>query len=524
MVLVRFPHDMLIRYSGLDERQLLEIPWKLGGESKMEGDSIIMEFNPDRPDLYSIQGVTRAMRLFTGAEEPSEDDIRGTHHKIVSSPPESRPYFLAAIVKGVNAGLLLEQIIDFQEKLHTTIGRNRKFSAIGLHDLSKVVFPLTYGEVARDHRFRPLGGDSEITLSEFMGNHPKAKEYGELVGERIPAITDANGEIISLPPILNSSITEIGKETRDIFVDVTGTNYSVVYKTLMLMITSLSYGDGKMYSVLLNGAPSPSTKRRYISIPTRGLKKVLGYDTGIETIENSLTKMGYLIAGEKVLVPLYRFDILHDVDVVEDIIKGIGFENVRMSKEEFVNYGKQNALRHLEEKTRVLLLGYGMNEVVNAVLTNGTFNRMYGFKDEAVKIQNPLSLEQDHVRTRIAPSLMHTLLNNFRNQYPQRIYEIGTVHRGGKEIDALGIAVSHREASFSEIKGLMIGLLEDLDITNYKIDKYELPMFVKGRLASVIVEDTICGFFGEVDPLLLRNIGLKMPVALGELDISEVLS
>ncbi len=523
MVLVRFKKEVMKEYSGLDDKDILEIPWLLGGEARIEEDAFIMEFNPDRPDLYSIQGVTRAIRLFKGIEVYKDPKIVDSEFVIESRSPSQRPYFEAGIIRNVDVKKLLPNIIDFQEKLHKTIGRDRKLSAIGLHDLSKVKFPLKYMEVDRDHSFIPLGEDKETTLRDFMENNEKAKEYGDLVGESIPAIIDREGNIISLPPILNSNITVIDENTKDIFVDVTGTYENIVYKTLILILSSLSYPNGTIGTLTINGKKSPQIKNKITRIPEKELKNILGYKIPMEEIESSLIRLGYGIEGNGIIVPEYRFDILHNVDIVEDIIKGIGFDKVKLKDEEFVTYGRPNNLRYFENRLRFLMIGYDMSEVVNNVLTNKSFNKIYGFGDDAIEILNPLSGEQDYIRTRIAPSLMQSLLNNYRNPYPQRIFEIGTVHREGKEIESMGIAIAHKEASFSEIKGIFVGILEDMDVKHYDIEKYSLPMFVNGRLAKILVNGKESGFFGEVNPLILRNIGLKMPVALGEIDISEVL-
>ncbi len=523
MVLVRFQKKIMEEFSGLTEKDLLEVPWLLGGESRIEGDSYVMEFNPDRPDLYSIQGVSRAIRFFKNFEVYTQSEINDTDFKIISKPPQQRQFFKAGIVSSVDVRRLKENIIDFQEKIHKTIGRDRKLSAIGLHDLSKIKFPLKYMEVDREYSFIPLGEKERVTLKEFMKSNEKAKEYGHLVNEKIPAIIDREGNIISLPPILNSNLTTIDDNTTDIFIDVTGTNDNIVNKTLMLMISSLSYPSGKILRLLINGRKSPILREYRVNIPKKELREILGYTISVDDIKLSLIKMGYGIDGNKIIIPNYRFDILHNIDIVEDIIKGIGYDKVKLKDEEYVTHGKQNKLRMIENKLRNLLLGYGLTEVVNNVLVNGTFNKMYGFNDKALQILNPLSAEQDYIRTRISPSLIQTLLNNYRNPYPQRIYEIGTVYRDEREEDVLGIAIAHREASFSEIKGMIVGILEDLGVKQYEIEKYALPMFVQGRLAKIVINGKNAGFFGEVYPSILKNLGIKMPVAIGELDISEVL-
>ena len=181
-------------------------------------------------------------------------------------------------------------------------------------------------------------------------------------------------------------------------------------------------------------------------------------------------------------------------------------------------------MRSIESKLRHLLVGYDLNESVSSVLVNKRYIATYGFSDEGMEIMNPVSQEQDMVRTRMSPSLMQTFMNNFRNPYPQRIYEIGSVFVEGKEKDVLGIGIADRTASFSEIKGIFVGVLEDLGVEKYEIIRDEQAMYAPGRVAGIKIGERKIGFFGEVHPRILRNVGMKMPVVMGELDIQEVMS
>ena len=524
MVLVRFDEKKLMDFSGLSEDQLLKVPWLLGGEAREDGEEVVMEFNPDRPDLYSIQGITRAIRTFEGIEKFSVQAINNENLIVSSFPPNYRPYFTVGIVRGCKVRNLIPEIIDYQEKIHLTIGRNRKLSSIGLHDLKKVKFPISYEEVTREEKFVPLGETEEVMISEFMKQHQKAIDYGDLVPERIPGIIDADGKIISLPPILNSAVTTVTEDTEDLLVDVEGTNLNAVERTMVLMLTALSYPSGAISTLMLNGAVAPRLEYQTREISRKSVKNLLGYDLPEEEIASSLVKMGYGFSEGKATVPLYRTDIIADVDVLEDVFKGVGYEKIRRMKEGFVSYGKANPLRSMESKLRELMVGYDLNETVSSVLVNSKYNSVYGFGDARTDIINPVSQEQDSVRTRLSPSLMQTFKNNFRHPYPQRIFEIGSVYIDGMEKEVLGIGIADRASSFSVIKGIFVGILEDLGIEKYEISRDEQTMYVPGRIAGISVLDKKVGFFGEVHPRILKSIGIKMPVSLGELDIQEVVS
>ncbi len=523
MVLVRFDKKKMLELTGTNEGDVLEIPWLLGGEARVEDGTLVMEFNPDRPDLYSVQGIARAIRAFRKVEGFGYSKINELEEEVEVDPPKYRPFFSLGVVKGCRVRGFIGEIIDFQEKLHKTLGRDRKLAAIGLHDLSKVKFPVSYRAVPRNRKFIPLGEQEPVVIDEFMKNNRKAIEYGSLVGDELPAIMDGNDEIISLPPILNSSITTVTEGTVDLLVDVTGTNESVVNKTMILMLTSLSYPQGSIGTFSIAGRRLPVINYERRKIRKELIRKMIGYSLPEEAIVESLKKMGYGIEDDVAVIPPYRVDIFGDVDVIEDILKGIGYDKIARKREGFVSFGSPNGLRAIENKLRTLLVGYGLNETVSTVLVNKRFNSIYGFKDKSADIVNPASQEQDSVRSRISPSLMETFRNNFRNTYPQRIFEIGSVYLDGKERDVLGIGIAHKEASFTEIKGIFVGVLEDLGMERYEIVRDQEDLFVQGRVGGIVTDSTKIGFFGEVHPRILKDLGMKVPIALGELEISGVL-
>jgi phenylalanyl-tRNA synthetase beta chain len=524
MVLIRFDEEKIVNFSGLPKDRLIQVPWLLGGEGREEDGEIVMEFNPDRPDLYSIHGVTRAIRTFDGLEKFAPQKIGNEDLQVNSFPPKYRPYFSVGIVRGCRLKNLMPEVIDYQEKIDLTVGRHRRLSSIGLHDLKKVRFPITYREVTRDEKFVPLKETEEVQIDGFMKRHPKALEYGDLVREKIPSIIDSEGQIISLPPILNSAVTTVTEDTTDLLVDVEGTNKSAVDRTMALMLTALSYPSGTISRVKLNGAAEPLLEYQERKISGQSVKKLLGYELSKDEMVSSLERMGYGFRDEHVIIPLYRTDIIADVDVIEDVFKGLGYDKVQRRRESFVSYGRENALRAMENKLRQLLVGYDLNETVSSSLVNSRYNSVYGFNDNGMEILNPVSQEQDSIRTRISPSLMQTFVNNFRNPYPQRIFEIGSVYVDGKEIDVLGVGIAGKTASFSEMKGIFVSILEDLGMEKYEMTRDEQAMYAPGRVAAILVKGRKIGFFGEVHPGILKNIGIKMPVVMGEIDIQEVMS
>src|SRR5207245_377197 len=143
-------------------------------------------------------------------------------------------------------------LVDLQEKLMLTVGRHRKKVAIGIHDMDKVTPPYTYKAVLpEDVRCTPLGMAEEMDLREILAKHEKGREYAHLVASkpRFPIITDARGEVLSFPPVINGIRTQLTPDTRNLFIDVTGTDLEAVSGCLAILSTALAERGGRIQTV-----------------------------------------------------------------------------------------------------------------------------------------------------------------------------------------------------------------------------------------------------------------------------------
>ena len=164
-------------------------------------DGFALEVFPNRPDLMSIEGLARAYLSFTG-EKPGlrHYKVRDSSYVAVveEKTEEVRPYFVCAVVKGVDFDdSLIRSIIQLQEKLHITHGRKRRKVAIGLHNLKPIQFPVTYTTELPEFRFRPLGERFKHDLTWMLTEMPKGVEYAWILegAAEYPMILDAKGMV-----------------------------------------------------------------------------------------------------------------------------------------------------------------------------------------------------------------------------------------------------------------------------------------------------------------------------------------
>jgi len=221
-------------------------------------EKIVVEVFPNRPDMLSVEGFARALKGFldieTGLVEYKIHDS-GAVLFVDGSVEDVRPYIACGIIKGVkfDEGSLVS-LMDLQEKLHVTHGRNRKKVAIGVHDMnnSGIKPPFKYlAARPEDISFVPLDMSEELNLTEILRKHPKGVEFAHVLEgfDRCPVILDAEERVLSFPPIINGELTRVTGDTKDLFIEVTGNDKRAVEQALNIVVTSIADRGGEIYGV-----------------------------------------------------------------------------------------------------------------------------------------------------------------------------------------------------------------------------------------------------------------------------------
>jgi len=532
----------------LNDEELSELLHDLGLDvEEIAEEYFRAEYNPNRPDFSTPVGIARAAKglldLEVGSPRYRLKPAR-TYIEVDPRLKEVRPYVAAAIVRGLRLGVEeLEELISMQEDLHWIIGRDRRKVAIGLHDFSAVKPPFRYVAARGDeYKFIPLGGYSPMTLDEILEKHEKGIKYSHILRGKpyYPLIVDSLNRVLSFPPIINSRLTELSERTTSIFIDVTGTDFDAVMNTVNILTTTLIDMGGEAEQVKVKYPDrmirTPDYRTRRWRLTKNYVNEVLGLNLSTREIVKALKRMRYdvkLKSGAIIVSPPpYRVDIIHVVDLVEDVAIGVGYKNLEPSQPKVLTYGSLHPDTVWEELLRELMIGLGFTEVMNFTLTNvkDEYLKM-GIKPHPhIRLKNPVSLEYSILRTWILPSLMKNLSMNVNNPYPQRLFEIGDVihpdeSRPEKAVRRLRLAAvsAHSEASYSEMKSIIDEILENLAISEWSIKPFDSMPFIEGRAAEIIWRDKPIGFFGEIHPEVLTEWGITMPVSAMELDLNTLI-
>jgi phenylalanyl-tRNA synthetase beta chain len=531
MPVVTFDYNDFISILGhkISKDELVKKLPMIGADlDKVEDDEISIEFFPDRPDLASVEGIARASRAFfefeTGLKSYStkKSDIT---IKIDSSVKKVRPFVVTALVKNVSmTDELIASLMELQEKLHGGIGRNRKKVAIGVHNFEPVKPPFTYKAVNPDSvEFVPLNKIESMTLSEILEKHEKGIDYAHLLKDfdKHPLIVDSNNNVLSYPPIINGSLTEVTPFTTDLFIDVTGTDIKAINYVINIVTTSLAERGGQIFTTTVidkgKSIVSPNLKPNKRSISVDYVNKILGTKLNGKDIAITLSKMGYNAVTSKskvnIEIPAWRADILHDIDLVEDVAVGFGFDKFEIEFPKALTFGKTLPNYNLYRYLRNIMIGLGFNEVTTFTISNerDEFTKMDLDISERVRIENPIGEDYTCLRVGLIPSLLKILNENRHHPLPQQIFELGIVVNNYKNQHNLGFVKIDAKANFTECKSLVDAIMRDSG-TQFKIDNNQHKAFVNGRCASIIVKNKKIGIYGELHPITISNFQLEYPI------------
>ncbi|MGC9071117.1 MAG: phenylalanine--tRNA ligase subunit beta [Acidilobus sp.] len=548
MVKLRFSADRLVEAGGVEIDVLKDALFRLKCEVEENAGELEVEVNPDRPDMFSVEGIVRAVRglmaLELGWPQPQ---IAESGLLIANETPSSRPVIAGAVVYNVNVDEeLVPELMQFQEKLHDTLGRRRRKVAIGIHDLSKIRGRrLRYKLVGLDYEIIPLGSKKEMTVKDVLSFTEQGVKYGSISlvkgeGKALhPAILDENGNVISLPPVINSDLTRVESGTRDLFIDVTGTEPRIVDEILNVLVSNLLERKGaRLGYVQIAGPegmylkPSLSPKRKDLNVSY--VNQVLGTDLTFDDVAFSLLKMRHSVepaTGDHlvVLVPPFRVDVLGSVDLVEDVAIALGYDSPRLSPTEppVIPTGKLTGMTRLARLSRDIMIGLGFTELMSYLLTSYHLLEILGLRGQVVRIKNPVQADLDALRPSLTPSLLAAVEASVSRRKPVRLFEIGKVvfvEEGNLvEERRLGAALMDDAVSYEDIQAIAYSFLRALGLQPSARPLRGPGFLLEGRIAELLANGKSVGIVGEVSPYVLEALGVSYPVALFEISLSKLL-
>jgi phenylalanyl-tRNA synthetase beta chain len=526
-----------------------------------EQDVIRMELLAVRPDMFDPGGLARVLRNYLGeSTEPARYQLHPPTCRVIVDPALAtaecyRPAIACAIVRGLRLDDdLIKVVMKLQENLHWALGRDRKHASIGVYDLDAVEGPdFHYRSVGPEElRFVPLGYDpaedaNRLTPRAILEQHPKGVAYARLLERfaRYPLLCDARGQVLSMPPIINSEPTRVKGDTANFFVDVTGTGERIVGRCLNILVTSLAELDANLHLEQVTvvypdrEAVTPDLTPQQVTLDPAMAARTIGVDLDRGDVERHLRQMGHAVTSDgedrplQVAVPAYRNDIMHPIDLVEDVAIAYGYHNIVPALVPTMTVGRERMTERRLDAARRTMTGLGYHEVLTLILSSPEIDydslRMPR-REDCVLIDNPISVEQTIVRTTLLPGILDTFGNNLSHELPQRIFEVGNitladadVETGAREWPRAAAGAIGPKVDYSEIRAACEALVREFG-WELVTEPEELPCFIPGRGARVVVTRgelrRVAGVAGELHPEVLEHYKLVHPAAVFELDLT----
>ncbi|MCP8323085.1 MAG: phenylalanine--tRNA ligase subunit beta [Candidatus Methylarchaceae archaeon HK02M2] len=505
-----------------------------------------VEYNPNRPDFSTSYGVARSLNGLFGFEKgaPSYSVKKGEVNLIVDeSTQKVRPIVVSLVAKGlVLDDELIEEIISMQEDLHNGIGRHRRKMSIGIHNLDVITPPIRYTTVPSDFKFVPLDHEEEMNIGEILKRTDVGKEYGHILSDfdRYPILIDSFDNVLSFPPIINGELTKLTMYTSNLFIEITATDIGTAEDALAILAATLNDAGAQLESVKVSLGNSvrttPDMSSQKMEVDIKLANDLLGLNLTEQEVSESLEKSRISVLSEDrkliAIIPRYRVDILHLVDLVEEVAYGYGFDRLSPTLITSKNAGKPDETLSLMGSAREVMVGLGYIEVMNYnLVSKKVLHEFTNRKPRTiVKVENPKSLELELLRDILFPSLLLVLSKNIHEEYPQKIFEISKVFvkdarasTGIREVYHLATAISHSTANYTEAKSSLVSLFsQTFDLKVDTIPTFH-PSFILGRAAIVRSGKFKLGIIGEIAPVVLENFRLRNPVTVYEVDLSKIL-
>lgn len=524
--LVGRPSDLLLQrlpYIGLDIEGV-------------EEDSIRVEYSPNRPDFSTDYGIARALRGILGVEvglpryRVSPSGLRVLVDRRLS---KIRPFIACAVAKGLKMDdETVRQLISMQEDLHNGLGRARKKVAIGLHNLGVLSGPLYYEAAQPSFTFMPLGETKEMAISQILSGTEAGRTHGAVFGETqvYPILRDSMRLVLSFPPVINGTQTKVSSATKNIFVDVTSTEAKAGEDVLAIIASALADAGGTLQSVRVeygdHASVTPDLKVSRIPFDSEMVQGVTGLGLSLRETKACIARSRLALQGESVLYPRYRVDLIHPVDVAEEVALGYGVDKMLPVYPPSNQPGSFSSVGEFVELATTTMASSGMTEVMTFELVDET-SLYHNFERSSagmITVENPRSANHSVLRDSLIPSLMQALSRNVKEEYPQRVFEVGRVYARSKEGVSeswhLGALVAHAASNFTEAKMYLEAFYRTLNGAKVATAAADHWAFAQGRSASVSVRGSPVGHAGEVKPGSISSFGVNVPVSGFDVDLS----
>lgn len=524
-----------------------------------------MEITPNRPDCLSVLGISREVSAICQKtlKFPKAKAYKNSKQKVSVTIEDRKDCgrYIATVIKNV-------QIKESPKWL------KERIEALGMKSINNVVDITNFclmelGQPLHAFDYDKLEGEKIVVRRARKGEEIRTLDGQQRkVDETILVIADASRPV-AVAGIMGGDDTQITPGTTNILLESAHFSLGLIrrstrslgltsdsayrfergvhWSTIELcanravdLILELAGGTVELRSDVV--ADKPKTVKREVSLKAQEIEDLLGTSVTSAKCKSILTSLGFGVktsgkAALKVTVPDFRNDVSQTVDVIEELARVIGFDNLPMTLPNITssNIPVDKIRRPIKKVIYERLIAQGFDEIVTYSMSNQkSLEKSSQTFTNPLKIVNPLSQEQELMRPSLLPSFLSVALSNVnRGEKNLRFFECGRTYLNGTERDTLGVLMTgQRSRDWRSLKK------ESVDFFDLKgtIEESLLPVagelsfkptdvsgFEKGQCAECFSQGKSVGFLGRVASSAIQKWDIKTgPVFFAQIDVEEI--
>ena len=527
---------------------------------------------PNRADATSAFGVAREIRALYELEmEPIDTtkfkvDDTSLAINVEVNKPDACPRYAGVCISGITVSESPAWLKDRLKSIGiSSINNVVDATNYILHDLGQPLHAFDYakikgqkiivGTVAEGTKFTTLDElERKLHANDLMiSNATEPMCLAGVFGGMDSGVSTSTTDIFLesayfSPDVVRKSAQQHGLKTDSSFRFERGCdpNMTVVaLKKAALLIQELA--GGKIASELIDLYPKAFNNFE-VSVSYKRINELIGQDIPEQKVKSILTHLDIEIVSEvdgvlALSIPPYRVDVQREADVIEDILRIYGFDNIEINDNLSASYLSPLPKNDIEKKKKevsLLLTGRGFSEIFTNSLTKAEYTKeLAAFpEEENVNILNKLSEDLGIMRRTLLFSSLEVAAHNInRKQKNLKLYEFGKIYSlvdgeyveknimsillTGDIADESWIA-GNTTAAFHDLSGAVIDVTSKLGLTNPKSEKFSDELFASALLLKQ--KKNVFAKLGAISPAIAKRAGVQQKVWFAEIDLDFVLN
>jgi len=542
---------------------------EIGEYLKLEDQVIEIDLTPNRGDCLSLSGVAREVSAINNVEMTSRAESHVDESIPDSFPvellaPEACPRYVGRIIRGIDP------------KAQTPMWMQEKLRRSDLRPISPVVDITNYvmmemGQPMHGFDFDKLEGGIQVRMAE-AGEKLTLLDQSEAECREGTLLIADHKKALAMAGIMGGLDSSVQDETRNIFfeaafftpIEIAGKARSYGMHTdsshrfergvdsqlqrramqrATELLLEIAGGEAGPVIDVSNSEHMPMQSRVVLRFDR--INRLLGIDVSRDEIANMLRGLEMQVEdnseGWLVTAPSFRFDINIEADLIEEIGRMVGYNNIAGTREAaHVRVESFSETRVNLSQIRDVLVEQGFHEAVTYSFVSPEIQAILDPGQDTLPLSNPISADMSVMRTRLIPGLIQALQYNINRQQSRvRLFESGLCFVPGDKgleqrphISAVitgnrldeGLYSQAQTVDFFEIKGNLESILRLSGESEYVFSKSTNPILHPGQSADIIIGGVAIGFVGALHPSVMAKLQLNQPVFVFEVDLKSILS